>query len=286
MQRKAFSVLDPVVLAGSLLVASGLFHLLWMWGTNAEWSGPLSPRKPGLFGVSGGLTIWSIGWALKQCRPYPYDRLFARMMASALLAEVGLITLQYWRGVPSHFSRSTTLDVCIEITMMVLIFLVTLGLAWLCTRSFRLVRMPQARAIAIRAGLWLLLISCGLGIVTSFLGELNLEKGRSPEIWGRAGVLKFPHGVALHAIQTLPIVAALLQWLRVSNAKWIVLQVAAAHVFFLGYAIWQTLNGRSRFDVDLEGGVLLLVSVSLLLIPCAMIGYDLVARNFQSKSTT
>ncbi len=285
MRHKAFSVLEPVVLAGSLLVASGLFHLLWMWFTNAEWSGPLSPRKPGLFGVSGGLTIWSIAWGVKQCRPYRYDRLFARLMAGSLFAEVGLITLQYWRGVPSHFNRSTTFDFYIEITMMVLIFLVTLGVAWLCSRSFRLVRMPRARSIAIRAGLGLLLISCGLGFMTTVLGEVNLERGRSPEIWGRAGVLKFPHGAALHAIQTLPMVAALLQWLRVSHAGVIVLQVAASHVFFLGYAIWQTLGGRSRSDIDIVGGVLLLVSLTLLLIPCAMIGYNWLARNSQTRST-
>ena len=278
MRRNAFSVLEPVVLAGALLVASGLLHLLWMWGTNSEWSGPLSPRKPALFGVSGGLTIWSIVWSVKQCTPFRYDKIFARLMAGGLLAEVGLITVQYWRGVPSHFNRTTTLDICVESTMLLLILLVTLGLAWLCWRSFWLVPMPQARSIAIRAGLWLLLVSCGLGFMTTILGEVNIANGRSPEIWGRAGVLKYPHGAALHAIQTLPIVAAILQWLQVSRAERIVRHVAFSHVFFLGYAIWQTLVGRSRFDVDLVGGVLLLVSVLLLVLPCTTIVYDLAGK--------
>jgi hypothetical protein len=162
--------------------------------------------------------------------------------------------------------------------MFVLILLVTLGLAWLCWRSFWLVPMPQARSIAIRAGLWLLLVSCGLGFMTTILGEVNIANGRSPEIWGRAGVLKYPHGAALHAIQTLPIVAALLQWLQGSHAERIVRHVAFSHVFFLGYAIWQTLVGRSRFDVEFVGGVLLLVSVLLLVLPCTTIVYDLAAK--------
>ena len=69
MHRKSISLSDPVFLAGALVVASGLFHLSWMWGTSAEWSGPLSPRKPSLFGISGGITIWSIAWVLIQTLP-------------------------------------------------------------------------------------------------------------------------------------------------------------------------------------------------------------------------
>lgn len=39
---------------------------------------------------------------------------------------------------------------------------------------------------------------------TTILGEINIANGRSPETWGRGGVLKYPDGAALHAIQTLP----------------------------------------------------------------------------------
>ncbi len=286
MRRNDSYLLNPVFLAGAILVASGLFHLAWMWATGAAWSGPLSPRKPSLFGISGGITIWSIAWVLKQCNPFRYDQAFSRLMAGGLLTEVGLITIQFWRGVPSHFNRATILDSAIESTMLVLIFLVTAGVAWLCWRSFCLVPMAEARSIAIRAGLWLLLVSCGLGFMTTILGNINIANGRSPETWGRAGVLKYPHGAALHAIQTLPMVAALLHGLNVSNSAKIIRQLVFSHIFFLGYAIWQTLRGRSRFEVDLVGGALLIVSISLLMLPIGAVLFELISKAYRSRSTS
>lgn len=47
---------QPVLWMGALLLGSGVFHLVWMVLTGADWNGPLSLRKPGLFGVSAGLT--------------------------------------------------------------------------------------------------------------------------------------------------------------------------------------------------------------------------------------
>ena len=273
----------PIFVAGAVLIGSGLFHLAWMWATNSEWSGPLSPRKPGLFGISGGLTIWSIAWVLKQCIPCRYDQVFARLIAAGLVVEVGLITLQFWRGVPSHFNRRTTFDGAIESTMLVLIFLVTAGVAWLCWRSFWLIQMAQARSIAIQAGMWLLLVSCGLGFMTTILGEINIANGRSPETWGRAGVLKYPHGAALHAIQTLPMVAALLHGLRISNAANIIWKLAFSHVFFLSYAIWQTLRGRSRFEVDIVGGTLLFISVLLILMSIGGVVTESIAKAIRTR---
>ncbi len=81
---------------------------------------------------------------------------------------------------------------------------------------FRLPPMYGSCAIALRGGLWLLTLSCGLGIMVTITGELNLAAGKRPEVWGPAGVLKYPHGAALHAIQTLPILSWLLHKLRVS----------------------------------------------------------------------
>ena len=49
-------------------------------------------------------------------------------MAGGLLLEVGLITVQQWRGVRSHFNRTTTFDASIEVIMLGLILLVTAGI--------------------------------------------------------------------------------------------------------------------------------------------------------------
>lgn len=99
------------------------------------------------------MTVWSIVWVLTRFEPRCYDQRLASFLSGGLVLEVGLITLQQWRGVPSHFNRATTSDAAIESMMLGLILLVTAGIAWLCWRSRRLLPMAESQAIAIRAGL-------------------------------------------------------------------------------------------------------------------------------------
>jgi hypothetical protein len=258
---------QPIWWIAATLIVSGLFHLVWLMLTGADWNGPMSLRKPGLFGVSAGLTAWSIAWVMTKLYPHRLDRLIACVMAGGLLLEVGLITVQQWRGVPSHFNRTTAFDATIEAVMLGLILLVTAGIVWLTLRSFRLPPMDGSCAIALRGGLWLLTASCGLGIMVTILGEMNFAAGKLPEIWGPAGVLKYPHGAALHAIQTLPMLSWLLHKLRVSKPVWLVLAALGSQVLFLVQALWQTILGRARFDFDWVGGAIFVAAGLLLLAP-------------------
>ena len=273
---------QPSILIGTALIASGLFHLTLLWVTGADWSGPLSLRKPGLFGVSAGVTVWSIAWVLTQFEPRRYDQRVASFLSGGLLLEVGLITLQQWRGVPSHFNRATALDETIESVMLGLILLVTAGIAWLCWRSHRLLPMVESRVIAIRAGLWLLLVSCGLGLLVTLVGEVNLANGRVPEVWGQAGVLKYPHGAALHAIQTLPLLSILLQKCRVAHSVGLIRSAVAAQVLFLAHALWQTFHGRARTELDMTSFAALAMAGLLLLLPIVAVvrGAAVMARSY------
>jgi len=255
------------VLVTALLLVSGCVHLAILAILGTTWHGPLSLRKPALFGISGGMTLWSIAWLMTQLKPKAFDRLLLNLLSIALLIEVGLITLQYWRGVPSHFNHSTIFDAAIEFTMLGLICFVTGGIFYLTWRTRRLLAIDPAMAIAIRGGMGLLALSCLLGLVTSILGEVSLAAGLSYELWGKAGVLKFPHGVALHAIQMLPIVAWLARILGLNYSVRIVQSAFAAQVLFLLYAVWQTSLGRDRFDWDSIGGSILAIVVLLSLYP-------------------
>jgi hypothetical protein len=261
----------PSILIGAALIASGMIHLTLLYVTGADWSGPLSLRKPGLFGVSAGVTIWSMVWVLTQFEPRHHDHRLGSLLSGGLLLEVGLITLQQWRGMPSHFNRATLLDATIESMMLGLILLVTAGIAGLCWRSRHLRPMPVSRAIAIRAGLWLLLVSCGLGLLVTLAGEVNLANNRAPEAWGKAGILKYPHGAALHAIQTLPLLSIMLQKFRVTHSAWLIRSTVAAHVLFLAQALWQTFHGRARMDLDMTSFAALAVAGLLLFLPIVAI---------------
>ena len=246
---------------GVLLIASGSVHLVVFAILGTTWNGPLSLRKPALFGISGGLTVWSLAWLMTKLRPRGFDRSLANALATGLFVEVTLITIQYWRGVASHFNRATNIDATIEFTMLGLILLVSCGIVFLTLRTMRLRNIDPAMAMAIRGGMWLLALSCGLGIATSILGEISISAGRAYELWGRAGVLKFPHGVALHAIQLLPAIAWMTRMLHLRHSVRIVQSAFISQVLFLVYAVWQTSQGRDRFDWDAIGGTILGVVV-------------------------
>jgi hypothetical protein len=261
----------PLVVTAVLLL-SGCIHLCLLGILGASWHGPLSLRKPALFGISGGLTVFSLAWLITKLEPKRMDRLMINLVSIALLIEVGLITLQYWRGVASHFNHSTIQDATIEFTMLLLILFATGCIFYLAWRTIRLRGVDPAMTIAIRGGMWLLALSCLLGIATSVLGEASLAMGGTTELWGKAGVLKFPHGVALHAIQWLPILAWICRRLGLSHSVRVMQSALIAQILFLVYSVWQTSTGRDRLDFDAAGGSILAITILFTLYPAFEVG--------------
>jgi hypothetical protein len=249
-----------LVLVGLALVASGLVHV-GVWGVlGGGWEGPVTWRKPILFGLSGGATCLSLGWVFARLPRRRGDVALANLTALALTIEVALIDLQRWRGVASHFNRATPLDGFLYDLMGGLILFVTVVTADLTLRSLgRQLPLPADMALALRAGLVFLLVSCLLGIVVGMHGEQQLTAGLEPERYGVAGVPKFPHGIVIHAIQWLPLVAWAAGWAGIGPRRRlaVVWLATIGTAGLLGYAILQTLAGRDRFDVSsLSAGVL------------------------------
>lgn len=260
----------PLFQIGAILVASGLAHLAIWAVTGGPWEGPVTWRKPILFGISGGLTALSTGWAWAQLPWRKGDRWLAAATAWALLVEVALIDLQAWRGVASHFNRSTPLDSFLYDAMGGLILFVTLVAIDLTIRFFRQpTALPPDMLLAARAGLVFLVWSCLLGIWVSVNGDMRMERGLEPEGFGAAGVPKFPHGAVIHAIQWLPLLAWASRAAGLS-APWRVQFIALATLgtaLVGGYALVQTLQGRSRFDVTPGTGALLAAGAACLGLP-------------------
>ena len=260
----------PLALFGALLIVSGLAHLV-VWGIRGgAWEGPVTWRKPILFGISTGLTSLSLGWIWSKLPRRRWDDPLAACTAWALLVEVALIDLQCWRGVASHFNRATPFDSFLYDAMGVLILLVTLLAVDLAVRLFRTpTDLPPDMLVAARSGLVLLIVSCGLGIWVSVHGDLQVARGLPPEVIGRAGVPKFPHGAVIHALQWLPVLAWCARQAGLSP-RWrmsVVSVAIAGSVFVLVYAVVQTLAGRSRFDAPLPLAALLGAGAAFLIVP-------------------
>jgi hypothetical protein len=278
----------PLSCWGFGLIISGLVHLM-IWGiTGGPWEGPVTWRKPILFGISGGLTSLSMGWVWGQLPAWRHDRRLAWATAIALVIEVGLIDLQCWRGVPSHFNRSTSLDSFLYDTMGLLILWVTGVIIYVTVRFFLqpTTCSPDMR-LAVQAGLIYLVISCLLGIWVGLNGDLRMQAGLEPEQFGEAGVPKFPHGVVIHALQWLPMLAwgASRAGFRPKTRLRLVSVAGRASGLLLIYALGETLLGRARFDPPAGLATLLVVAVAGLVLPAAIVAFGLIRQLFSGWST-
>jgi hypothetical protein len=276
---------------GILLVASGVAHG-FVWGVlGGPWEGPVTWRKPILFGISGGLTSLSLGWAWSKLPWRRGDAWLATVTAWALLVEVALIDLQRWRGVASHFNRATPLDSFLFDFMGALILWVTLVAIDLTIRFFTSpVGLPADMLLAARAGLVLLVASCLLGIWVSVHGEMRVAAGLPPETVGAAGVAKFPHGAVIHALQWLPLLAWAARRSGVAEPRRLRLVAAATAgtAILGGYSLLQTLAGRPRFAAPPAMAALLALGVACLAVPTVMVGIAAIGgrvrRNADARS--
>jgi hypothetical protein len=186
----------------ALLLAAGVFHGLVFLIDGGSWEGPVSWRKPVVFGLSFGIMLLTTGWIAGLMRMRNVTGwIVMGVLSVASVLEVLLITMQRWRGVPSHFNESTTFDATVFSLMGTLVTFVAAACVFLTIRSFWPMDAPASLAWAIRIGLVLLLASQAVGV------QMIAEGGNT---FGAAGALKVPHAFTLHALQVLPALALLL----------------------------------------------------------------------------
>jgi len=263
---------------GIVLVASGLAHAVVWAALGGAWEGPITWRKPILFGISGGLTCLSLGWAWAHLPWRRGDGWLAAATAWSLLVEVALIDLQRWRGVASHFNRQTRIDSFLYDFMGALILFATVVILDLTIRFlWQRIRLSADMLLAARSGLVFLAISCLLGIWISAYGDLRVANGQSPEVYGAAGVAKFPHGMAMHAIQWLPVLAWAARRAGLAEPRrWrLVACSTIGTALLLAYAMLQTLAGRARFDAPPAVAALLSIGIICLAMPALVTAVSL-----------
>lgn len=256
--------------AGVVLLVAGVAHVPLHVTSGGAWEGPLSWRKPILFGISTGLTLLSLGWVLDLTRRRG-DAALGLATAGASLLEVGLITMQTWRGAASHFNSGTPFDAAVYRGLEAGVAVLFVAVLLLTARSFGRLSVDSAMTIAVRAGMALLALGVLLGLFLTLHGHHQLARGGTPGVYGAAGVLKFAHGMPLHAIQILPMVAWALAELRVSPARRAraVASLAFGITLLSLFALWQALGGRPRFDVTIPSAALLTIGVAACLAPLA-----------------
>jgi hypothetical protein len=228
-------------LTAMFLLASGLLHLGVLLTSDGSWEGPLSWRKPTTFGLSFGLTLMTIVWVTSFMRLRERTRtIVLGAFTAAAVLETALVTMQTWRGVPSHFNVETALDAWVTrglagggIALVILVVALTAA-------AFRtpIDSLPGMR-VAIRTGFLILCGAMATGAIMIARGMTLVFEGDAAAAYATGGVLKPTHAVMMHGILILPALAWLLsrtEWseerrrrfLRVASTAYALLAVIVA----------------------------------------------------------
>jgi hypothetical protein len=256
--------------AATVLGLSATVHVLVLVATGGDWGGAVSFRKPITFGISVGLLLWTCGWVMDRL---PTRKRMESVLATVLIGsgvvEVGLITAQAWRGVPSHFNFATTTDSIIFSAMGASIGVFSLALVALTV--WAVVRRPSDRStrLAVLAGMALVLTGLGLGQWVIGLGVQMAEQiGHAPEtvLAGEAGVAKFPHAMALHGIQLFIGAAVLARLGRLDRRRQLnaVRMTVGGYLAIVAWSIVHTNAGRAPLDLSGVESGLILIGMALL----------------------
>lgn len=256
--------------AALVLLMSALCHLVVLLAVTQQWTGPVSLRKPITFGVSVGMLLWTVGWVIDRLPSRPrLETYLGLSMAASGLTEVALITVQAWRGVPSHFNYTTVEDVIVFVVMGISIAVLSVGLLITTVWTFASPPADPAVALAVRAGTVVVLTGLGIGQWIIELGNDFFEQfDRVPDkvLAGDGGVPTFPHAMAFHGIQVF-IAAALITGLlgiQAAAAQRVLRLVVSGYSVLLVWSVGQAASGRAPSDVLWPGGALVVIGVGLL----------------------
>jgi hypothetical protein len=210
IERAAYTV-------GGLLVLSGLVHLTVLLMSGGSWQGPVSLRKPTTFGLSFGLTLINVTLIASFVSLSDRTRtLLVGVFAAACVLETFLVSMQAWRGVPSHFNMETPFDAVVAQTLAVGGFALVAVVVALTVSAFRSrTPWPPGLLQAIRAGLVSLVGAQVAGAVMIATGVRLVVGGHPGLAYASGGWLKPVHAVLMHGILVLPLLA----W-AISKAEW------------------------------------------------------------------
>ena len=221
--------------AGALLIASGVIHIALLLGSGASWDGPLSLRKAITFGLSFGMTSIAIAWVTSflQLRGRTRTMLLGAFTAACVF-ETALVSLQVWRGVPSHFNLETTFDGLVARTLAAGGATLVAVIGALTVAAFRAdPRLPLSLRIAIRAGFVLLVCAMVVGGLMIAKGMLLVLAGNPQAAYTLGGTLRPTHFAMMHGILLLPGLAWLLSFADWTEARRVKLVLAAVFSYAL-----------------------------------------------------
>ena len=225
-----------------LLLLSGVIHLAVLLISGGTWEGPLSLRKSVTFGLSFGLTLINVTLIASFVPLKDRSRtLLLGVFASACVLETFLVSLQAWRGVPSHFNVETAFDTAVAQMLAVGGFTLVAVIVLLTAAAFRHgTTLPPPLRLAVQAGLVALVGAQVVGGVMIATGMRLVFSGAAQRAYATGGSLKPVHAVLMHGILALPLLAWLVSkvgWKERTQARAVWTGIALYAVVIVGAAL-------------------------------------------------
>ncbi len=265
---------------GTFLFGSMLFHSAMIGFTRTSLEGPVSFRKAATFSESLGLMCWTIGWMLPYFR---FGRRATTVLVSFLLVftvgETFLMSMQVWRGVPSHYNFTSLFDSLVFAATgigaagFMVVQLILLAL------SYRLKGLAPSLRLAIIAGLGISLIGSSVGVLMGVNNSgiwQGFEHLREPD--GKTGGdMVLLHALGLHGMQVAPLLAWLLTYSRLAEGRRFSLTLSGviSYAAILLVLSIQTFQARSLSNFDLSLAICLALAVFSFLTSSLLIGLNL-----------
>ena len=205
-------------------------------------------RKAVTFGFSFGGTLVTIVWVTSWLRLG--DRTRRALLGAFIVAcvlETLLVSLQAWRGVPSHFNIETTFDGLVARALAaggVALIAIIVSLTFASLRAQAAI--PKSLRIAIRIGFVMLCSSLAVGALMIAKGMALVFAGHPQDAYATGGWLKPTHAVTMHAILVLPALARLLSFADWPERRRLRVVLAAAGVYVMLVAIVAAANLAGR----------------------------------------
>jgi hypothetical protein len=223
--------------------------------------------KPLKFSISLALYSFALAWMLGQLTERIPRRAGWVMVATAAV-EMVIIVGQAARGVRSHFNDDDAMGRILFGVMGVSIAVFWLATLAVAVRFWREPGRDPAATLAIRLGLVVSLVGMAVGFVMSghgghAVGARDGGPGLPLVGWSTtAGDLRPAHFVGLHALQVLPLLAALLarRGLPAAARSRVVVSTAAGYLALVVLLTWQALRAQ---PISAPDGVTLAVLAAI-----------------------
>ncbi|MFE8595494.1 hypothetical protein [Archangium violaceum] len=278
--NRAWTLSPPLAIATVLMVLGAVLTTLGLFLDPRQLVGEPIWLKPTKFYVSlaayNATVLYFFSFLSEKRR---LVRISGNILAAAGALEMVAITLQAARGVRSHFNIASPFDAAIFSTMGIAITVLWVTMIVLAVALLRSRLADRPLAAALRIGFIAAVIGMGLGYFMTNPNAAQLEAMRAGQRvveagshtfgapdggpglplvgWStQAGDMRPAHFLGLHAMQVLPILAALLARRRHLSEAQRLASVRATGIAYTGVMLvlaMQALRGQSLIQWDAVG---------------------------------